>query len=102
MTSVRSHFTPDIVRVKKGDTVHLHITNVEQAHDATHGFTVGSYNVHSSLEPGKHVDITFVADRAGHIPVLLHRVLLGSPSRDGGLPVGGTELSRALHASAVG
>ena len=68
MTSVRSHFTPDIVRVKKGDTVHLHITNVEQAHDATHGFTVGSYNVHSSLEPGKHVDITFVADRAGTFP----------------------------------
>jgi nitrous-oxide reductase len=68
MTAVRSHFTPDIVRVKKGDTVHLHITNVEQAHDATHGFTVGSYNVHSSLEPGKHVDITFVADRAGTFP----------------------------------
>jgi nitrous-oxide reductase len=68
MTSVRSHFTPDIVRVKKGDTVHLHITNVEQAHDATHGFTVGSYNVHSSLEPGKHVDITFEADREGTFP----------------------------------
>jgi nitrous-oxide reductase len=68
MTSVRSHFTPDIVRVKQGDTVHLHITNVEQAHDATHGFTIGSYNVHSSLEPGKHVDITFVADREGTFP----------------------------------
>jgi len=68
MTSVRSHFTPDVVRVKKGDTVHLHITNVEQAHDATHGFTVGSYNVHSSLEPGKHVDITFKADKEGTFP----------------------------------
>jgi nitrous-oxide reductase len=68
MTSVRSHFTPDIIRVKKGDTVHLHITNVEQAHDATHGFTIGSYNVHSSLEPGKHVDITFEADREGTFP----------------------------------
>jgi nitrous-oxide reductase len=68
MTAVRSHFTPDIVRVKQGDNVHLHITNVEQAHDATHGFTVGSYNVHSSLEPGKHVDITFVADKAGTFP----------------------------------
>jgi len=68
MTSVRSHFTPDIIRVKLGDTVHLHITNVEQAHDATHGFTIGSYNVHSSLEPGKHVDITFKADRAGTFP----------------------------------
>jgi len=68
MTSVRSHFTPDIIRVKQGDNVHLHITNVEQAHDATHGFTIGSYNVHSSLEPGKHVDITFTADRSGTFP----------------------------------
>jgi len=68
MTAVRSHFTPDTIRVKQGDTVHLHITNVEQAHDATHGFTIGSYNIHSSLEPGKHVDITFVADRAGTFP----------------------------------
>lgn len=68
MTAVRSHFTPDTIRVKQGDTVHLHITNVEQAHDATHGFTIGSYNVHSSLEPGKHVDITFVADKSGTFP----------------------------------
>src|SRR6185295_19603450 len=31
MTAVRSHFVPDILRVKEGDVVHLHITNVEQA-----------------------------------------------------------------------
>ncbi|MGB5697008.1 MAG: Sec-dependent nitrous-oxide reductase [Polyangiales bacterium] len=68
MTSVRSHFTPDVIRVKKGDKVHLHITNVEQAHDATHGFTIGSYNLHSSLEPCKHVDITFDADKEGTFP----------------------------------
>ncbi len=69
MTAVRSHFTPDIIRVKEGDTVHLHITNIEQAHDATHGFTIGSYNLHSSIEPGEHVDMTFVADRAGVFPM---------------------------------
>ncbi|MGM0575848.1 MAG: Sec-dependent nitrous-oxide reductase [Myxococcota bacterium] len=68
MTAVRSHFTPDIVRVKQGERVHLHLTNVEQAHDATHGFGIGSYNIHTSLEPGKHVDIDFVADRAGVFP----------------------------------
>ncbi len=68
MSAVRSHFTPDLIRVKEGDTVHLHITNVEQAHDATHGFTVGSHNVHVSLEPGKHCNITFVAKRAGVYP----------------------------------
>lgn len=69
MTAIRSHFTPDIVRVKQGDKVFLHITSLEQAHDATHGFTVDKYNVHSSIEPGKHVNIEFVADTAGVFPL---------------------------------
>jgi nitrous-oxide reductase len=68
MTAVRSHFTPDIVRVKEGDRVHLHITNIEQAKDATHGFTIGSHNIHLSLEPGKHANVSFVADRPGVFP----------------------------------
>jgi nitrous-oxide reductase len=69
MTAVRSHFTPDVLRVKQGDRVHLHITNVEQAKDATHGFAVGSHNVNVSLEPGEHADVTFVADKAGVFPM---------------------------------
>ena len=68
MTAVRSHFKPDIVRVKQGDTVHLHITNIEQAKDATHGFCIGSHNINLSLEPGKHSNVTFVADKAGVFP----------------------------------
>jgi nitrous-oxide reductase len=69
MTAVRSHFTPDIVRVKQGDTVHIHLTNVEQAKDATHGFAIGSHNINVSIEPGEHSDITFVANRAGVFPL---------------------------------
>jgi nitrous-oxide reductase len=68
MTAVRSHFSPDIVRVKQGDTVHLHVTNVEQAKDATHGIAIGGQNINVSLEPGKHCNIEFVADRAGVFP----------------------------------
>ncbi len=68
MTAVRSHFTPDIVRVKEGDIVHLHITNVEQTKDATHGFAIGSHNINLSLEPGEHSNVTFKADRAGVFP----------------------------------
>ena len=68
MTSVRSHFNPDIVRVKEGDTVHLHVTNVEQAKDATHGLAIGGQNINVSLEPGKHCNITFVAKKAGVFP----------------------------------
>jgi nitrous-oxide reductase len=69
MTAVRSHFKPDIVRVKEGDTVHLHITNVEQAKDATHGFGIDAYNINLSLEPGKHSNVTFVADQPGVYPL---------------------------------
>jgi len=69
MTAVRSHFTPDIIRVKQGDTVHFHITNIEQAKDATHGFTVGSHSFNLSIEPGKHANVSMVADKAGVFPM---------------------------------
>jgi nitrous-oxide reductase len=68
MTAVRSHFSPDIVRVKQGDKVHLHVTNVEQAKDATHGLAIGGQNINVSLEPGKHVNIEFTAGKAGVYP----------------------------------
>ncbi|MEZ5964586.1 MAG: Sec-dependent nitrous-oxide reductase [Planctomycetota bacterium] len=68
MTAVRSHFTPDTVRVKQGDTVHFHITCIEQAQDATHGFCIGSYDVNLSLEPGKHCNVTIQADQSGVFP----------------------------------
>jgi nitrous-oxide reductase len=69
VSAIRSHFTPDIIRVKEGDTVHVHITNQEQADDATHGFAVDSYNINLSLEPGEHADVTFVADKSGVFPM---------------------------------
>ena len=68
MTQVRSHFTPDLIRVKEGDVVHIHLTNLEQARDATHGFGISSYNVSMSLEPGEAGEVTFKADRAGVFP----------------------------------
>jgi nitrous-oxide reductase len=68
MTQVRSHFTPDTIRVKEGDVVHLHLTNVEQAKDATHGFGISSYNISLSVEPGKHANASFTASRAGVFP----------------------------------
>ena len=69
MTAIRSHFTPDTLRVKEGDTVHLHITNLEQTEDATHGFGLDAYNINLSLEPGKHNNVTFKADRPGVFPM---------------------------------
>ena len=69
MTAIRSHYVPDVVRVKEGDRVRIHLTNLEQAHDATHGFALNSYNINASLEPGKHTEIEFTADRPGVFPM---------------------------------
>ncbi len=65
MSAQRSHFTPDIIRVKQGDTVKLHITNVEQTKDATHGFGIADYNIQASLEPGEVSNFEFTADKSG-------------------------------------
>ncbi|MFO0727808.1 MAG: Sec-dependent nitrous-oxide reductase [Myxococcota bacterium] len=69
MTAIRSHFTPDIVRVKQGDKVQIHLTSLEQAHDATHGFAIDSHNINVSLEPGEHAEVAFVADKPGVFPL---------------------------------
>ena len=69
MTAIRSHFTPDQIEVEEGDTVNLHITNLEQAEDQTHGFAIDMYNVNLSLEPGKHENVTFKADMPGVYPM---------------------------------
>ena len=67
-TMVRSHINPEHVTVNKGDTVTFYLTNLERAEDETHGFTVDQYNVHTSLEPGKTVSVTFKADMEGVFP----------------------------------
>ncbi len=68
MTAIRSHFTPDQIEVNQGDTVHLHVTNIEQAEDQTHGFTLDMFNINLSLEPGKSENVTFKADVPGVFP----------------------------------
>jgi nitrous-oxide reductase len=65
MTAVRSHYVPERVEVRQGDHVIWHITNVETAKDATHGFALPVYNINISLEPGEAGTIEFDADTAG-------------------------------------
>jgi nitrous-oxide reductase len=65
MTSVRSHLTPEHVELKKGDHVVWHITNVETAQDAVHGFQLGGYNISLSIEPGETVTFEIDADQDG-------------------------------------
>lgn len=68
MTFIRSHITPDIIRVKEGDLVRLHITSLERARDVIHAFGLSRFNIHASLEPGATVTVQFVADRPGVYP----------------------------------
>jgi nitrous-oxide reductase len=67
-TLVRSHFTPDIVRVKQGDKVVFNWTNVETARDATHGFGLHGYNVNLSVDPGATERAEIVATKPGVYP----------------------------------
>lgn len=67
-TLLRSHYTPDIVRVKEGDRVVFNWTNVESARDATHGFGLHGYNVNLSIDPGATERAEIVARKAGVFP----------------------------------
>lgn len=65
MTVTRSVITPDVIRVRQGDKVVLHLTNVETTADATHGFAIPRHNISTSLDAGEQLDIEFVADTKG-------------------------------------
>ncbi len=67
-TLIRSHITPETIEVEVGDEVTINLTNLERAQDETHGFTVLTYNVHASVEPGKTVAVKFKADKEGVYP----------------------------------
>ena len=67
-TTIRSHITPEIIEVTEGDTVSIHLTNLERAQDEVHGFAMYGQNVQLSIEPGKTASATFVADTAGVYP----------------------------------
>ncbi|MDR2838443.1 MAG: cupredoxin domain-containing protein, partial [Azonexus sp.] len=67
-TLIRSHITPETIEAEVGDEITIHLTNLERAEDETHGFTVSTYNVHASAEPGKTVTVKFKADKEGVYP----------------------------------
>jgi nitrous-oxide reductase len=65
MSVVRSQFNPDVVKAKLGDRVIVHLSNVEQTPDATHGFGMPSKNINVSLDAGETTTVEFVADTPG-------------------------------------
>jgi len=65
---IRSHYSPEIIEVKKGDEITWHVTNLERAQDETHGFSIFMYNINGSLEPGETNTFKFTADQEGVFP----------------------------------
>lgn len=65
MTAIRSHFTPEHIEINKGDEVTWHITSLERAVDAVHGFAVPAYNINLSIEPGETATFNFTANQDG-------------------------------------
>ena len=53
---------------EEGDTVKIHLTNLERAQDEVHGFAMYGQNVQLSIEPGKTASTTFIADQEGVYP----------------------------------
>lgn len=61
ITAKKWQFNPSTITVNKGDTVKLRIESV----DVTHGFGLSAFGVNERLEPGKTVDVEFVASKTG-------------------------------------
>jgi nitrous-oxide reductase len=68
MLAVRTHFTPDIVRVNEGDEVYFHVTNLEQDDDIAHGFGILWSNCNMQIEPGETKTMHWTAEKAGINP----------------------------------
>jgi nitrous-oxide reductase len=69
MTSIRSHFKPDKVEVKKGDMLYFHVTNLEQDYDVPHGFAINSSTLPNLLiMPGQTKTMKWEAKEVGVYP----------------------------------
>jgi nitrous-oxide reductase len=68
MLAVRSHFTPDKIRVNEGDDVYFHVTNLEQDDDIAHGFGILWSSDNMQIEPGETKTMHWKAEKAGINP----------------------------------
>lgn len=69
MTAIRSHFKPDIVEAKVGDTVYFHVTNLEQDYDIDHGFAIfGAPTSNILVMPGETKTMRYEAIKEGIYP----------------------------------
>ncbi|HEX5177048.1 MAG TPA: cupredoxin domain-containing protein, partial [Chthoniobacteraceae bacterium] len=51
--AVRSRLVPDRIDAQVGDTLTVHVTNIEQTGDMIHGFGINEHNVNIVMDPGE-------------------------------------------------
>lgn len=57
----RFEFSPDIIKVKKGNKVIINITS----EDVEHGFNIDEYKINKTIPAGGNVTVEFIADVVG-------------------------------------
>ncbi len=68
IVAVRSRFGPERIDAKVGDTLVLHVTNVEQTTDMIHGFAIAEHNMNIVIDPGETKTIRLKLEKAGVFP----------------------------------
>ncbi|HYD82470.1 MAG TPA: cupredoxin domain-containing protein, partial [Opitutus sp.] len=63
--AIRSRFIPDKIEVNEGDTVVLHLTNVEQTTDMIHGWGLIEHDLNVIVDPGETKTVRFTASKPG-------------------------------------
>ena len=64
VTAKKYEFSPNLIRVKKGDHLRLVITALD--HD--HGFKLDAFGINQTLKTGVPVTVEFTADKVGTFP----------------------------------
>jgi cytochrome c oxidase subunit 2 len=64
LTAQKFKFSPQTIKVKRGNRVKLTVTAV----DAQHGFKLEAFHVEQKLPKGQAITVEFTADRAGSFP----------------------------------
>ena len=64
LTAQKFEFSPQTIKVTRGDRVKLTVTAV----DAQHGFKLEAFHVEQKLPKGQAVTLEFTADQAGSFP----------------------------------
>jgi len=68
VVAVRSRFGPERIDAKVGDTLVLHITNVEQTPDMIHGFAIAEHNLNVVIDPGETKTVRIKLEKPGVFP----------------------------------